>query len=158
MKIPEKFLLHTRQYVQIQTKLNLYIAKYGCKAVESYLDTLPLQVRKKDSKNLGGYIVNMVAKEYQVPRYELFEASSYHGLTEARQMLCVLSEKYLGIGRTELSTIFHRSRHFAKRLITEFQAKQKENHPLDKPMLDRYTRLDSLIAAYMDFKPKHPRS
>ena len=154
MKIPEKISLNTRQYIQIQTKLNLYVARYGCKRISAYLDALPLRILKRDGKNLGAYITAMVCKEYQIATFELFDDSSRHDLTEARQMVCVLSEKYLEIDRTEISTMFHRSRHFAKRLITDFYAKQKENHPLDKGLLNRFYRLDALIADYVNFIPK----
>lgn len=154
MKIPQQIIVTTKEYIQIQTKLNLYIAKFGCKAVEMYLDTIPLRMRKRDGKNLGAYIISKICQEYGITRYELFESSQRNTTTEARQMLCVLAENHLGLTKTEVSALFNRSRHFAKRLITDFLNKQKENHPLDKPLLDKYSKLDTLIRAYVDFKPK----
>jgi len=154
MKIPQQIIITTKEYIQIQTKLNLYIAKFGCKAVEMYLDTIPLRMRKRDGKNLGAYIISKVCQEYGITRYELFESSARNTTTEARQLLCVFAEKYLGLTKTEISALFNRSRHFAKRLISDFQKKEKEQHPLDKPFFDRYTKLDTLIRAYLDFKPK----
>lgn len=157
MRIPEKFSMNTRLYVQIQTKLNLYIAKYGCAQVAAYLDFLPLRLIKRDGKNLGAYIISMVSKEYCVSRFELFEDTSRHDIMEPRQMICVLCEKYLKVNRSDLSIMFHRSRHFAKRLIIDFYDKQKENHPLDKELLNRFSRLDALVASYVNFIPKSKR-
>lgn len=157
MNIPKEFSVNTKEYIQIQTKLNLYIARYGCTEVAKYLDTLPLRMLKRDGKYLGAYIAAVVSKEYKISRSELFEESSRHYLTEARQMICVLLERYLEIGRGDISAMFHRSRHFAKRLIGDFYDRQKENHPFDQKLLNRFHQLDLLISSYVDFKPKSQR-
>ncbi|NGF76844.1 hypothetical protein G5B10_13235 [Fluviicola sp. SGL-29] len=153
MKIPPQIIISTKEYVQIVTKVNLYIAKFGCKAVEMYLDTIPLRMRKRDGKNLGAYIISKVCQQYEITRYELFESSTRNITMEARQLLCVLAEKYLGLTKTEISALFNRSRHFAKRLITDFYQKKEQNHPFDKRIIDNYSKLDLLIQSYVDFKP-----
>lgn len=153
MKIPQQIIISTKEYVQIVTKVNLYIAKFGCKAVEMYLDTIPLRMRKRDGKNLGAYIIAKVCQQYEITRYELFESSARNTTMEARQLLCVFAEKHLGLTKTEVSALFNRSRHFAKRLITDFYQKKEQNHPFDKRVLDNYNRLDILIQSYVDFKP-----
>lgn len=153
MRIPTQIIVSTKEYIQIQTKINLYIAKYGCHAVELYLDSIPLRMRKRDGRNVGAYIENKICQEYQVSRYDLMETSGRGDLTEARQMLCVLAEKHLRLTRTDISKLFNRTRHFAKRKLTDFEQKLKENHPLDKKLIDRYKKLDALISAYMDFQP-----
>lgn len=153
MKIPQQIIISTKEYVQIMTKVNLYIAKFGCKAVEMYLDTIPLRMRKRDGKNLGAYIIAKVCQQYGITRYELFESSARNTTMEARQLLCVFAEKYLELTKTEVSALFNRSRHFAKRLIADFYQKKEQNHPFDKGMLDNYNKLDILIQSYVDFKP-----
>lgn len=154
MNIPKQIVITTSEYIQIQTKLNLYIAKFGCKAVEKYLDSIPMTMQKKDGRHLGAYLVNKVCQEYKITQYALFERSGRKDLTEARQILCVLAEKYLQLGRDEISETFHRSRHFAKRLIGNFKKMLQENHPLDKGIIGRYRSLDSLMEAYTGFTPK----
>ncbi len=161
MKIPTHITISTKEYVKIQTKLTLYIAQFGCQIVEMYLDTIPLRMFKKEGKHLGAYIESKVCEEYKVTRYELLESSSRQNISEARQVLCVLCEKHLNLSKTEISILFHKSRHFAKRMISNFNDKLKENHPFDKNLIERYRRLDSLIGAYVDFKPnvnKEPKS
>jgi chromosomal replication initiation ATPase DnaA len=147
-------IVSTKQYINIQTKLNLYIAKFGCETIEMYLDNLPLKVEKRDGKHLGNYIESKVCEEYKITHYELFESSKRKEISQARQLLCVFTEKYLHISRTDISLLFRRSRHFAKRLITDFNKRVEENHPFDKKLLERYKRLDTLISAYIEFSPK----
>lgn len=155
MKIPQQIVITTKEYIQIQTKLNLYIAKYGCKVVEMYLDTIPIKMQKKDGKFLGAFIAGKVCKEFQITNYQLFESTERHKITQARQLLCVLVEKYLQLSRVEIAAMFNRSRHFSKRMLTDFYERLRENHPLDQPFLERYHKLDMLIKAYVDFTPKN---
>ena len=62
-------------------------------------------------------------------------------------------EKHLGYTKTEISALFNRSRHFAKRLTADFYQRKEQNHPFDKEILDNYNKLDMLIQSYVDFKP-----
>ena len=153
MKIPQQIIVSTREYVNIITKVNLYVAKFGCGAVERYLDSLPFRMRKRDGKNLGAYIVSKVCQQYHITRYDLFESSMRRNVTEARQLMCVFAEKYLDMTKTEVSAMFNRSRHFAKRTITDFYERQELNLPFDQGMLKRFDTLNALIEAYIDFKP-----
>lgn len=153
IKIPEKFEVYTSEYIQIQTKLNLYIAKYGCSLVLSHLDSIPLRMLKRDGKLLGAYIENKVCEEYKITRYDLLESACRHNITEARQLLCVFAEKYLQMSRTDISLLFNKSRHFTKRMIGSFQHRLEENHSYDKKLIDRFRRLDAIIGSYVDFKP-----
>lgn len=154
MKMPKQFVITTKDYIQIQTKLNLYIAKFGCKKVEAYLDTLPLRMYKQDGKNAGAYIVNKICQEYKLSQYELFESTARKEITEARQMLCVLADVHLEVSQGEISAQFEKSRHFAKRAVNDLKKVVKENHPIDKKLIDRYKKLDALVSAYMGFRPK----
>lgn len=154
MNIPKQFVITTKDYVQIQTKLNLYIAKFGCKKVEAYLDTLPLRLHKQDGKNAGAYIVNKICQEYKISQYELFESRARKEITEARKMLCIMAENHLNTSQKEISAQFDKSRFFANRAVNEIRKIVKENHPIDKPLIDRYKRLDALVSAYMGFRPK----
>ncbi len=152
-KVPLKFEVATSEYIQIQTKLNLIIARYGCEIVASYLDSIPLRMLKRDGKLLGAYIENKVCEEYNITRYDLIESSGREKISEARQLLCVFAEKYLHMSKTDVALMFNKSRHFSKRMIGTFQNKLKENHPFDKKLIERYRRLDALFSAYVDFKP-----
>lgn len=154
MKMPKQFVITTKDYIQIQTKLNLYIAKFGCKKVEAYLDTLPLRMYKQDGKNAGAYIVNKICQEYEISQYELFESKARKEITEARQMLCILADNHLETSQKEISAQFDKTRFFANRAVREIRSILKENHPIDKPLIDRYKKLDALVSAYMGFRPK----
>lgn len=154
MKMPKQFMITTKDYIQIQTKLNLYIAKFGCKSVEAYLDMIPLRWRKQDGKNIGAYIVNKVCQEYQITKFELFESNGRQELTEARQVLCSLAFNYIEISQGELSAQFNKSRHFSKRAVSKMNKTLKENHPIDKELIRRYKKLDALVSAYKGFQPK----
>lgn len=154
MKVPKNIVVVTKDYVQIMTKVNLFISIYGCEVVSQYLNTIPLHKSKKEGRNAGAYIVNKVCQEYQITQYDLFESNGRLEITEARQLLCVLVEKHLGYNKTQISIYFNRSRHFAKRMIGRFHDTLKENHKLDQEVIKRYTNLDRLITAYMAFKPK----
>ena len=153
MKIPQQIVISTKDYVQIQTKLNLYIARYGCKAVDSYLDSIPLRLTKVDGKHLGAFIVGKICQEYRITHYDLFESSARQdNFAEARLLLCVFTEKYAKLHKTEISAMFNKSRHFAKRLLIEFN-QLDPNHAGDKKVIARFQKLDALIGAYTDFKP-----
>ena len=153
IKVPNQFTVETRGYINIQTKLNLYIAKYGCTLVESYLDCIPLRMMKRDGKLLGAYIENKICQEFKITRYELMESTGRQNITEARQLLCLFSEKYLEMSKTDLSYLFHKSRHFGKRMVGALEQKLKENHSFDKKLIERFRYLDALFSAYVDFKP-----
>lgn len=154
MKVPKNIVIETKDYVQIMTQVNLFIAIYGCEAVSQYLNTIPLHKSKKNGRNAGAYILNKVCQEYKLTQYDLFESNERLEMTEARQLLCVLMSKHLVFTRTQISTYFNRSRHFAKRMIGKFEATLAENHTLDQEVIKKYQKLDRLITAYMEFKPK----
>lgn len=154
MKIPRQIIVSTKEYIQIQTKLSLYIAQFGCKSVEAYLDSIPLRFYRQQGKNAGAYIINKVCQEFRLSQYELFESKARKDITEARQMLCALVDTHLNVSQGEISSQFDKSRHFAKRAVAEISKILKENHPLDKAFIDRYKRLDALVGAYMGFTPK----
>jgi len=152
--IPRHIIIVTKDYVQIMTKVNLFISIYGCKTVSQYINTIPLNRIKKEDVNMLGYIIEKVCQVYKITKYDLFESNERKELTEARQLLCVLIEKHLGFNKTQISTYFNRSRHFAKRMIGKFQLTLKENHVLDKKVIAKYKKLDRLITGYMAFNPK----
>jgi hypothetical protein len=154
MKMPKQFVITTKDYIQIQTKLNLYIAKFGCKKVEAYLDSLPLRMHKQDGKNAGAYLINKICQEYKLSQYELFESNARKEITDARRMLCVLAYRHLDANQNEITSQFDRTRFFASRAINDITTKVKENHPLDKELVDRFKKLDALLSAYMGFRPK----
>lgn len=153
LKVPQQITLSTPDWIRILTKVNLFIATYGCQVFETYLDSMPLRIYKRDGKLLGAYIENKICQEYKLTRFELAEGHPTVEIKEARQMLCYFCEKYLKLNRTEISTLFHKTRHFAKRAIKEIDQKIIENHPFDKKLIERHKRLDAFISAYVDFKP-----
>lgn len=161
MNIPNQIVVQTKSYLQIVTKLNLYIAKFGCEAVESYLDSIPLKMTKADGKHIGAYIVNKICEEFRnegITRYDLYESNERSdALLDARLLLCVLVNRYTNLPNTEISRMFNRSRHTAKRALTDFK-KLDENIPQHRKLLERFARLDTLISAYMNFKPKSKKS
>lgn len=154
MKIPKDITLGTKEYVEIITSLHLYIAKYGCHWVHNYLKNIPLRYKKVNGRNAGAYIVAKICHEYKVTRFELFNSNERNELTEARQMLCVLTSKHLGFSQVEIASYFDKTKHFANRSIKTINKKIAENHPFDKSMITRYKKLDTLISSYMTFKPK----
>lgn len=153
MNVPHNLNIPAKDWVNIQAKIIWNINKYGAKAVEKFLDSIPLQMRTSEGKLLGAYIENKVREEFRITHYELYESNERQNVTEARQVLCVLIEKYMQIDKTEISLMFNKSRHFAKRLILPFKQKLKENHAFDRKLIERYKRLDGLIGAYVAFKP-----
>lgn len=154
MKIPKDITVGTKEYVEIITSLHLYIAKYGCDWVHNYLKNIPLRYQKVNGRNAGAYIVAKICQEYRITRFDLFNSNGRNELTEARQILCVLTSKHLGYNQTEIASYFDRTKHFANRSIKTINKKLKENHPFDKKMIARYKKLDTLISSYMIFKPK----
>lgn len=154
MKVPQAITVGTKDYVEIITKLHLYIAKYGCSWVHKYMTNLPLRHRKVNGRNAGAYIEAKVCFEYKVTRFDLFHATGRKELTEARQMLCALVSKHLGYNQVEIASYFDKTKYFAHRGINSINERVKENHRLDKKMIARYRRLDNLISAYMEFVPK----
>lgn len=153
MKIPKGITVGTKEYIEIITKLHLYIAKYGCAWVHKYMNFIPLKFRKVNGRNAGAYIISKICSEYQITQYDLFNSNDRKELTEARQLLCTLVSKHLGYNQVEIASYFDKTKHFANRSIKTINQKLKENHPFDKKVIDRYKKLDLLISSYMDFKP-----
>ena len=153
MNIPQSITVSTKEYVEIMTKLNLYIAKYGCDWVHNYINNIPLRYRKVEGKNAGAYIVAKVCQEYKVTEYDLFNSKKQE-LTEAKQILCVLTYRHLKLTSREIATYFHRTRHFVDRSIKTMETKMNDNLPFDKKVLARFRKLDALVGAYLAFVPK----
>ena len=65
-----------------------------------------------------------------------------------------MAENHLNTSQKEISAQFDKSRFFANRAVNEIRKIVKENHPIDKQLIDRYKRLDALVSAYMGFRPK----
>lgn len=157
MKVPKAITVGTKDYVEIMTTVNLYIAMYGCKRVRTYLKNIPLRLRKVEGRNAGAYIVAKICQEYKITEYNLFNGTGRKDLTEARQMLCALVHKHLGYNHAEIAAYFGKTRYFAVRGIKAMNGKLKDNLPFDKVVIARYKKLDGLISAYMVFKPKEKK-
>lgn len=153
MNVPSNFSVETREVIEIHTMLQLYLAQYGSKAVRDYMKGVPLKIQKKNGKHLGHYIEAKVCEEFSITPYELYESNKRNEVSEARQILCVLCEKHLDMSKTDISEMFHRSRHLAKRLINDFYKKQSTFDQGNSKLLSRYKKLDSLITAYVEFTP-----
>lgn len=159
MNIPNQLHLQTREFVQVMTKFCLYLSKYGAKPMEDYLDSIPLRMAKIDGKHLGAYIINKICQEYEktpnpINRFDLFSSNERREeLAHARMLLCVLTHKYIHLDKTEISAMFNKSRHFAKRAIADFENLDPAI-PNDRKILDKYKKLDTLIGMYVEFKPK----
>jgi len=153
MNVPSKIILQTKGFAENIALVTFYQAQYGPDAINQYLKKFPMRLGKTHGRYASAYIISKVCQEYQIAQYDLFESSGRLELTEARQLLCVLIEKHVSIKQDQISSYFNRSRHFAKRMIGSFKEILKENHPIDKKKIDRYKKLDSLIEAYMAFKP-----
>lgn len=158
MKVPQEITIGTKEYVEIMTKINLYIATYGCKWVHNYVNNIPLRYRKIKGRNAGAYIVSKVCNEYKVTEYDLFQDSGRKELTEARQVLCALVSRHLKYNQTEISSYFGKTRFFATRAIQSVNQRVAENHPFDKKMIARFKKLDGLISSYLAFNPKSQKS
>lgn len=155
MNIPKAITIGTKEYVEIMTKLHLYIARYGCTWVHNYLNYIPLRYTKVKNRNAGAYIINKICHEYKITSFDLFNSSERNELTEARQLLCALVSKHLGFTQKEIASYFDKTKYFAHRSIKTINEKVRENHPFDKVVVGRYQKLDSLITAYMGFQPKN---
>lgn len=159
MKMPEHIQMGTREFVQVFTKFCLYITKYGAKEMECYLDSIPLRMAKADGKHLGAYIVNKICQEFEIgghpmTREDLFASTKRcEELANARMLLCVLTHKYVKLDNKEISAMFNKSRHFAKRALADF-SELDENIPAQRKLLAKYRKLDGLVNAYVEFKPK----
>ncbi len=159
MNIPSNFNVQTKEFVQVFTKFCLYLSKFGTQAMDAYLDSIPIKMGKTDGKHLGAYIIGKILQEYEstgtpFTRYELFNSKERRQeLSEARMLLCVLTSKYVKLDNGEISSMFNKSRDFAKRALSEF-AKLDEAIPTHRKLLGKYKKIDTLIKAYVDFKPK----
>lgn len=159
MNIPSNFNVQTKEFVQVFTKFCLYLSKFGTKAMEEYLDSIPIKMGKTDGKHLGAYIINKILEEYEhaetpFSRYELFNSNERRQeISDARIILCVLAQKYLNLKDGEISSMFNKSRHFSKRSHAMFKALD-ESIPADRKLLAKYKKIDTLVNAYVNFKPK----
>lgn len=159
MKIPEEFNMQTKEFVQVCAKFCLYLSKFGAKAMGDYLDSIPLRMAKVDGKHLGAFIINKICKEYEnigmpIGKYDLFTSNERRvELAEARMLLCVLTHKYIQLDNSEISAMFNKSRHFAKRALSDFE-KLDETIPTHRKLLAKYKKIDALIQVYCDFTPK----
>lgn len=163
MNIPNQFNMQTKEFVQIFTKFCLYLTKFGAKAMDSYLDSIPVKLGKTDGKHVGAYIIGKILQEYErsgtpFTRYELFNSKERRQeLSEARILVCVLTRQYVNLDNREISSMFNKTRDFAKRSLSDF-AKLDEAIPAHRKLLERYNRIDTLVKAYVDFKPKWKKS
>jgi hypothetical protein len=163
MNIPNEITIPTKEFVQIFTKFCLYLTKYGAKAMEDYLDSIPLRMAKSDGKHLGAYIINTTCQEFEIDghpliRHELFSTKERRSeYAEARMLLCVLTNKYVKLDNSQISAMFNKTRHFAKRAISDFE-KLDESIPSHRKLIAKYKKIDALISAYVDFKPKSIKS
>lgn len=68
-------------------------------------------------------------------------------------LLCVLVSKYVKLDNREISSMFNKSRDFAKRALSDF-SKLDKTIPQHRKLLDKYKKIDTLVTAYVNFKPK----
>lgn len=159
MKIPSNINMQTKEFVQVFTKFCLYLTKFGAKAMADYLDSIPVKMGKTNGKHLGAYIIGKILQEYEridlpFTRYELFNSRERRQeLAEARMLLCVFLSKYMSLDNREISSMFNKSRDFAKRALSEF-SKLDETIPQHRKLLDKHKKIDTLVTAYVNFKPK----
>lgn len=159
MNIPQNFNAQTKEFAQVFTKFCLLFAKFGAKAMGDYLDSIPVKMGKVDGKHLGAYIVNKVLEQYEssekpVSKYELYNSKERRQeLWEARMLVCVFTHQYLQLNHGEVSAIFNKDRDFAKRHLLHF-SKLDESSPVDRKILAKYKKVDTLISAYVNFTPK----
>lgn len=163
MNIPDHIKIPTKEFVQIFTKFSLYLTKYGYQAMNDYLDSIPLKLVKVDGKRLGPYIISKVCKEFSIGGYEMsredlfFSSERKQELADARMILCVLVHKYVKLNNIEISGMFNKSRHFAKRALSDFE-KLDENIPGHRKLITKFKKIDALVSAYVDFVPKSKKS
>jgi hypothetical protein len=159
MNIPSNFNVQTKEFVQVFTKFCLYLSKFGTKAMDAYLDSIPVKMGKTDGKHLGAYIIGKVLESCEqsgtpFSRYELFNSKERRQeLAEARMLLCVLAHKYVKLDNGEISSMFNKSRDFAKRALSDF-SKLDEAIPAHRKLLAKHKKLDTLVNAYVNFTPK----
>ena len=159
MNIPHNFNMSTKEFVQVVTKFCLYLTKFGPKEMSDYLDSIPVKMGKMDGKHVGAYIVNKVLQEYEstdrpISKLDLYSSKERRQeIAEARMLVCVLTSKYLKLDHREVSAMFNKSRDFAKRFISDF-SKLNEASPVDRKILAKYKKIDTLVSAYVNFKPK----
>lgn len=159
MNIPSSFNAQTKEFTQVFTKFCLLFAKFGAKELNDYLDSIPVKMGKSNSRHTGAYIVNKVLQEYEniekpFSKYELFTSKERRmELSEARMLICVLAHNYLQLDNGEISAMFNKSRDFAKRALSDF-AKLDETIPAHRKLIAKYKKVDTLVNAYVNFKPK----
>lgn len=159
MNIPNNFNMSTKEFVQVVTKFCLYLTKFGPKEMSDYLDSIPVKMGKMDGKHVGAYIINKVLQEYENTDKPISKLDFYSSkerrqeIAEARMLACVLTHKYLKLDHREISAMFSKSRDFSKRFISEF-SKLEETSPIDRKLLIKFKKIDTLVQAYINFKPK----
>ena len=159
MNIPDNFNTQTKEFVQAFTKFCLLYAKFGATEINSYLDSIPVMIGKTDGKHLGPYIINKVVQAYEesdkpFTKYELLTSKERgQEITEARMLVCVLVHNYVKLDNGKISAMFGRTRDFAKRALSQF-LKLDKSIPAHRTLLAKYQKIDTLISAYVNFKPK----
>ena len=159
MNIPNHFNSDTKEFVQVFTKFCLLYAKFGAKEINDYLDSIPMKMGKTDGKLLGPYIIGKITEAYEqagtpFSSFELLNSKERRQeISEGRMLLCVLADKYIKLNNREISAMFNKSRHFAKRALSDF-SKLDETIPSHRKLLEKYQKIDTLVNAYVNFKPK----
>lgn len=163
MNIPNQINMQTKEFVQVVTKFCLYLTKFGAKAMDDYLDSIPVKLGKTDGKHLGAYIIGKILEECErsgtpFTRYELFNSKERRqDLADARMLVCVFMRQYVNLDNREISSMFTKSRDFAKRAVADF-SRLDESIPAHRKLLEKYRKIDTLVRAYVDFKPKSKES
>jgi hypothetical protein len=159
MNMPTEIIMPTKDFVQIFTKFCLYLTKYGASAMEDYLDSIPLRMTKSDGKHLGAYIINKTCQAFEIDGYPMNKYALFTSkerkfeLAEARMLLCVLTHKYVKLDNSEISAMFNKTRHFAKRALSDFE-KLDQNIPSHKKLILKFQKIDMLVSEYIHFVPK----
>lgn len=159
MNIPDNFNTPTKEFVQAFTKFCLLYAKFGAKEINAYLDSIPVMIGKTDGKNLGTYIINKVVQAFEeedkpFTKYELLTSKERRQeITEARMLVCVFIHNYVKLDNGKISAMFCKTRHFTKRALSDF-SKLDETIPAHRKLLAKYHKIDTLVRAYVNFKPK----
>lgn len=159
MKVPSEINMGTKNFVQVFTKFCLYLSQFGPKAMEDYLDNLPLKMCETEGKHVRAYIANKVCQEYQesgqlISKYDLFNSTERRqDIAEARMLYCVLEHKYLQLSNVQIAREFNKSRHFTKRALIDFR-ELDESIPTHRKAIAKFKKLDALVHAYCNFKPK----
>ncbi len=159
MNIPSNFNMQTKEFVQVFTKFCLLFAKFGAKEMNDYLDSIPVKMGKTDGRHTGAFIIHKVLMEYEqiekpFSKFELYTSKERRQeLAEARMLVCVFAHTYLKMDNGEISSMFNKSRDFAKRALSDF-SKLDEAIPAHRKLIEKYKKIDTLISAYVNFKPK----